>query len=410
MTVAEPPRPDEPRSRLRDLLGTRRRQGLVGLVALLVLALVLFLVLRGGGGGPTPPPRTPFLSVNGRDLVFEGQAVTLRGANFDNLAALGAEVGGRAGEEIGGDDIELMTADESDYAELARQGGNHARLGLSFSWYQDDRDTFFTKIDQQVAWARQHRLWVVLALFTTPGHCYEGWNDECTGLWTTAAEQEQLRDFWVDVATHYRDELAVAGYDLLNEPLPGADAQDFLTTPGTPEAIPYIRAWFAIAQKVRDDIHAVDPNHLVFIQHGRDGGFDRPTIFTGGNVVYETHYYDDGSHCAGDGADAASQLHRQIGAFANAVPTYLGEWGIDRACDSPFLHNWAAAIDDADISHAYYDWEHSGAGGQGPDGWGIYLPGIDTVGDVANPAILTQAGPSWAGSYQPDFSQVTTGG
>jgi hypothetical protein len=409
MTVAEPPGPDEPQppSRLRALLGTRRRQGLVGLVGLLVLALVLFLVLRGGGGGPTPPPRTPYLSVNGNDLVYQGRVVTLRGANFDNLAALGAEVGGRSGEEIGGDDIELMTADESDYAELARQGGNHARLGLSFSWYQDDRDTFFAKIDQQVAWAREHRLWVVLALFTTPGHCYEGWNDECTGMWTTASEQQQLRDFWVDVATHYRDELAVAGYDLLNEPLPGADAQDFLTNPASPKAIPYIRGWFAIAQKIRDDVAAVDPNHLVFIQHGRDGGFDRPNIFTGGNVVYETHYYDDGSHCDGDGSDAKSQLHRVTGSFARGVPAYLGEWGIDRACASPFLQNWAAAIEDAGISHAYYDWEHADAGGEGPDAWGIYPPGIDTIGTVANPGILEDAGPSWAGSDQPDFS---TGG
>jgi hypothetical protein len=410
MTAAEPPRPDDQQpSRLRAIVGTRRRRGLVGLIGLLVLGLVLFLVLRGGGGGPSPIPRTPYLSVHGRDLVYEGQVVTLRGANFDNLAALGAEVGGRAGEDIGGDDIGLMTADEADYAELARQGGNHARLGLSFSWYQDDRDTFFATIDQQVAWARQHRLWVVLALFTTPGHCYEGWNDECTGMWTTADEQEQLRDFWVDVATHYRDEVAVAGYDLLNEPLPGADAQDFLTTPGSPKAIPYIGAWFAIAQQIRDDIAAVDPNHLVFIQHGRDGGFDRPTIFTGGNVVYETHYYDDGSHCEGDGTNAETRLQHQIGSFERGVPTYLGEWGVDRRCESSFLQNWATAINEAQISQAYYDWEHAGAGGDGPDDWGIYLPGQDTVGSPANPGALTEAGPAWSDSYQPDFSQAPGG-
>jgi hypothetical protein len=383
--------------RLKELI-RQRRWLFVSALVVVVAAVVLGVLLTR----PSPVEKSNYLTARGKDLVYQGKVVTLRGVNFDNLPALGALVGGRAGEAIGGDDIDQMVSDANDYAELARQGGNHARLGLSFSWYQTDRVAFFAKIDQQVAWARQNNLWVVLALFTTPGFCYEGWNDEC-GLWTSASEQEQLRDFWVDVATHYKDELAIAGYDLLNEPLPGADAQDFITNPEGPEAIPYIGAWFSIAQTIRDDISIVDPNHLVFIQHGRDGGFDRPNIFSGKNIVYETHYYDDGSHCSGDGSNAASRLNDVTGSYAHSVPAYLGEWGIDRACSSDFLENWAAAIQRAKISHAYYDWEHGGAGGEGPNGWGIYLPGIDTVADVRNPGILTDAGPAWADSPRPAF-------
>jgi aryl-phospho-beta-D-glucosidase BglC (GH1 family) len=177
-----------------------------------------------------------------------------------------------------------------------------------------------------------HHLWLVPLLFTTPGNCYEGYSNVC-GIWNSAAEQNALTAFWVEVATHYAHEPVVAGYDLLNEPNPPS----------------VLSQWWPLAQRIRDAIRTVDPNHFVVIESASDAQFWKTL---GPNVVYSVHGYAPLSlthaRCCtypGPAPDWNGTIrnwnHDSIGQMmldrmsirwsqqAN-VPLWIGEWGTKR--------------------------------------------------------------------------------
>jgi len=251
----------------------------------------------------------------------------LRGENFNNESALGAAIGsGNIGD---------INISEADYVRLAQMGANHVRFGLGFSWYAADRARFFQVVDRHVAWAGAHHLWFIPVMFTTPADCYEGYGVTCS-LWTDAAQQRALQNFWVDFAAYYTRNPTVAGYDLLNEPTPPG--------PG------YVDGnWWPLAQRIRDAVVAVDPNHFVIIEAGSDSQFYR---LLGPRVVYSVHDYAPLSMthsqcCAYPGpapdwdGSVVNWNHDSIGAMmwdrlsirwanANGVPLWVGEWGTKR--------------------------------------------------------------------------------
>ncbi len=87
---------------------------------------------------------------------------------------------------------------------------------------------------------------------------------------------------WVRLATRYRDEPTVAGYDLLNEPLPqrtGAAAQ-------------YKDQLEPLYKRITQAIREVDKRHMITLE-GADWANDW-SVFTkpfDGNLFYQFHYY-----------------------------------------------------------------------------------------------------------------------
>lgn len=82
----------------------------------------------------------------------------------------------------------------------------------------------FELIDRAVRWCSDHALYVVLDLHGAPGG-QTGTNiDDSAGwpnLFTHPRNQELTIELWTELARRYRNNPAIAGYDLLNEPLPG---------------------------------------------------------------------------------------------------------------------------------------------------------------------------------------------
>src|SRR5579872_466386 len=146
-----------------------------------------------------------FLTVSGTVFSYKGQVVYLHGENFSNAPALGAG--------FGNGDITNLNVAEADYAQLSALGANHVRFGMSYLWYQTNRTQFFQVLDQHIAWAKLHHIWLILLMFATPSDCYEGWVKTC-GIWTNPTEQTTLTNFWTDVSAHYKNEPTVISYDL----------------------------------------------------------------------------------------------------------------------------------------------------------------------------------------------------
>ncbi len=117
---------------------------------------------------------------------------------------------------------------EGDIAKIAAEGMNHVRLPINSRGVMDEDGALLAEglalIDRLLGWCRAHGLWVVFDLHGAPGG-QTGTNidDSPNGvpeLFTNPAYREQTIALWQALALRYRDETVVAGYDLLNEPLP----------------------------------------------------------------------------------------------------------------------------------------------------------------------------------------------
>jgi hypothetical protein len=151
---------------------------------------------------------------------------------------------------------------DADLARIAAEGMNHVRLPINSRVLLSDDGTFredgFATIDWVIERCRVHGLWVVLDLHGAPGG-QTGTNidDSPRGvpeLFTSRHYQEQTIALWRALARRYRDEPVVAGYDLLNEPLPNEyqhrHAGDLV----------------ALYRELTEAIRAEDPNHLVIYE------------------------------------------------------------------------------------------------------------------------------------------------
>jgi len=139
-------------------------------------------------------------------------------------------------------------------------------------------------LDRLVQWCRQAGLRVIIDLHAAPGGQTGVNHDDGSGFPLTFYVPRYRRltiALWQQLAAHYRDEPAVLGYDLLNEPISPYSDENYLN----PRLEPLYRDIVAA-------IRSVDPNHLVFLAGAQWSTnfamFGRPFD---GNAVYTYHKF-----------------------------------------------------------------------------------------------------------------------
>ena len=259
-------------------------------VRFVVSALVGFgcMAPRGESGGkPAAPPPTPLnvpaatapapsamLRVSGDKIVDgEGKPVLLRGVAFGNQ-------------------VWLDVADprkhhsEADYARIKDLGMNAVRFYLNDISFEDPKrpgqwkPSGWAWLDDNVAWAKKHGVYLVLNLHFPPG----GYQSLGTGslLWESPEAQNQFIELWKAIAGRYRAEPTIAGYDLLNEPV----------------VTKSIEQWQSLADRTIAAMRTVDPGHMMFVERVNSVGTDWKENADRNffrvkdpNVVYEFHFY-----------------------------------------------------------------------------------------------------------------------
>ncbi|WP_445153726.1 glycoside hydrolase family 5 protein [Arthrobacter sp. Hor0625] len=271
-----PPVQDRPR-----FTGPRRRlPGWVLAVLLLgvpVLVIAGCTLTRGTGGPPEAAKADGFITAEGRGLVLDGAPVRLQAVNFSNFYH----------RNLNG--AELLTSQhhaKEDFARAKDLGFNSVRFAFDGDWYVDSPDIFWQWLDRNVAWARDHGMRLILDLHTPIGGFWLDPTSDAVSfdLWSDPKLQQQNADLWRAVAARYKDEPAIAAYDLLNEPV---------TTDATGEQ------WKRLAQQLVAAVRAEDPNHLLVVGgiygvNGRYGaaGIDPHFLVNDENVVYDFHFYE----------------------------------------------------------------------------------------------------------------------
>ena len=171
-----------------------------------------------------------------------------------------------------------------DIALLHRAGFNAIRVPLPYSLFESDDAEAFKLLDRLIVWSRAEDLYVILDLHAAPGG-QTGTNiDDSAGypwLYQSPQEQEHLIAIWRRLATRYRDEPAVLGYDLLNEPIP-----DY------PKLAPLNSLLEPLYKKLSGEIRKVDSHHILFLGGAQwDGNFSVFGKPFDANVAYTFHKY-----------------------------------------------------------------------------------------------------------------------
>ncbi|MFS4492708.1 glycoside hydrolase family 5 protein [Maribacter sp. 2308TA10-17] len=258
--------------------------------SLLVPFLFLFFISCGSDDAPlpgTPPdpvseePSEPteestvnnLLQLNGTQLVDADQnPIYLQGVAFNNF--------------IWFDNIEPHHS-EIDYQRVSEMGMNAIRFYMNYRYFEDDSNPYTYKqsgwdwLDQNIAWAKKHDIYLVLNMHAPQG----GYQSQGEGdaLWDDIENQNRLAALWKAIAERYKDEVQIAGFGPVNEPVPSQSMSQ----------------WDALAQRLINEIREVNKNHLLFIEQAiyvqgnftKDENFNFPSV-TGENLVYEFHGYE----------------------------------------------------------------------------------------------------------------------
>jgi hypothetical protein len=276
-----------------------------------VAPLVLLLALTGplaGAEGPTP---ARFPRVEGRELVApDGAPLRLKGINLGNwLLPEGymwrLQKGPQSPRQIQELVAELIGPDaarpfwrefrdayvtRSDIRYLKKIGIDSVRVPFDYRVLTPEEDSRvwlddgFALLDRLIEWCRDEGLLVILDMHAAPGGQTGRNIDNSWGhpfLFESEESEARAIDVWRKLAERYRDEAAVLGYDLLNEPIPGV-----------PAYAPYKARLEPFYRKAAARIREVDAHHVIFL-----GGANWDTDFSvfgppfAPNLVYTFHKY-----------------------------------------------------------------------------------------------------------------------
>ena len=268
------------------------KKALCVLLALVCALCCLSLV----GAAKETSAAMQFLHTEGESIRNEkNEQIFLRGTNFGGWGIMEdwfCPYSSPAGEEIMFDAlVERFGLDkthalmqryrenwitEQDFKNVADLGMNVIRLPIWYRNFQrDDNGTWYRdangeidwhELDNMVALCKKYGLYLIIDLHGLPG--YQNDYDHCgrsksMSLFDDTAKaaryRDVVKDFWVTLATRYKDEPAVAMYDLMNEPL------------GT-----NITSDKSLRQTFYDFSDALPA----------------PTVYGWENVVYQEHLYD----------------------------------------------------------------------------------------------------------------------
>jgi len=185
-----------------------------------------------------------------------------------------------------------VTKDDIDFLKAA--GFNTIRIPLDWRLFidsgddQGNDDRFsglgWSLVDRVVQWCREAGLYAIIDLHAAPGGQTGVNHDDGPGFPLTfyVPRFRQLTiALWQRLAAHYRDETAILGYDLLNEPISPYSDVDYLN----PQLEPLYR-------DIVSAVRSVDRNHVVLLGGAQwdtnFGAFGRPFD---ANAVYTYHKF-----------------------------------------------------------------------------------------------------------------------
>ena len=265
---------------------------------------ILFLCSALLAFGPASPAQTGFVHASGKQLIgTDGKPLLLRGINLGNWFVnegymFRFENGPQSAREIDALFRDLAGPDATDQFWRAwrdtyisrgdidwirKAGFNSVRIPLHHALFVEN-GAGFPVLDRAIRWCKDAGLFVILDLHAAPGGQTGANIDDSWGypwLYDTPEAQQETLSLWRRLATRYRDEPTVLGYDLLNEPIP---------------TLPYLQKYNAMLEplykRIVAAIREVDRNHVVILGGAQwDSNFSVFGPPFDSNAMYTFHKY-----------------------------------------------------------------------------------------------------------------------
>jgi len=223
---------------------------------------------------------------------------------------------------------------KEDLKNIAGMGCNCFRLPFNFRLIESAPYEYDLNgvgyLDRAIRWAKTCGLKVILDLHAAPGAQNHDWHSDSLGkadLWHSRANQKRVFALWKFLADRYKNETAVAGYDLLNESV-------------IVDAGKLNRFYAELIREIRK----VDKNHILFVE-GNHWAMDLDCLddFDDENWAYSIHFYHPIEFVfnfipqlryplrSDQGTFGKAKLRRMVCAykkFAKHRPVFVGEFGI----------------------------------------------------------------------------------
>ncbi len=257
-----------------------------GLVLLCRLGAVVLAAAALIGAAPARAAADGFIHADGTRLIDgRGETFAVKGINLGNWLVpegyMFKFTRARAPNEIEGVIAALIGAEAAqrfwtsfrdvyvardDIRFIKAAGFNTVRVPLHWRLFVTPGETAsedrfegqgWSLLDRLVGWCRDAGLHVIIDLHAAPGGQTGVNHDDGPGYPLTFYVPRDRRltvALWRALAAHYRDEPAILGYDLLNEPISPYSDEDYLN----PRLEPFYRDIVAA-------IRSVDPNHAVLL-------------------------------------------------------------------------------------------------------------------------------------------------
>ncbi len=262
-----------------------------------------------------------------------------------------------------------------DIESIAEHGLNSVRLPLNarhmyalkegrMEWNEE----LFGRIDQLLDWCKDSGIYVVIDMHAAPGgQTGENIDDSLKNqpeLFMHPEYEEQVIALWTEIARRYAEESIVAGYDLLNEPLPEWFSE-------------YNEKVLPLYKRITEAIRRVDSNHLIILEgvHWatnwvifeplKAGLFDE-------NIMLQFHKYWSNPN------QEALEEYLEYRHLLN-VPIYMGEGG-ENTLD--WYTGFFPHLESLDISWNFWsykkmDADNSPKGYYAPKRWDALLSAVD---------------------------------
>jgi endo-1,4-beta-mannosidase len=230
---------------------------------------------------------------------------------------------------------------EGDFRLLKECGVNFIRVPFNYRLFLEDnlteeyKEEGFICFDKLFALCRKYEIFVLMDLHAAPGSQNPDWHsDNSYGVplfWEYQVFRRQMTKLWAELASRYREEPYLMGYDLLNEP---AMAK-----------WPMLNEFY---EETINAIRAVDKNHVIVLEGDYFSmDFSGLRHFQDNQLALSFHYYPTVWHPdllepsldrevrkekIADGLDALLKIRDQFD-----CPAFCGEYGYGADCgDSEF--------------------------------------------------------------------------
>ncbi len=215
-------------------------------------------------------------SLNGIDNGVKNVIVSKNGLQLKTLTASDFSNSGLRGFNMGRR-VPPMT--DADFRDLADTKANIVRLVVHlfkcstcshFGLLKADAEY----IDKVVAAGEKYGFYVLVAFAPQPA-------GEKASYWLDLDLQKSIVNTWVELAIKYKNSSIIAGYDLINEPVPPVSGGRHI--------------WRVFSSQLVSEIRKVDANHVIVVEPGPWSGPDAfknflPLPFE--NIVYSLHFYE----------------------------------------------------------------------------------------------------------------------